>query len=83
MDGSVGGIGGISTAAPDTARHGYIGQLTEVASLTATGTPASINQGATSQLAGTATLDDSTVTALTGVRPPSPVTRSMSAGVIW
>lgn len=66
MDGSVGGIAGISSAASDTAKHGYIGQLTEVVSLTATGTPSSINQGATSQLTGLATLDDSSVTALTG-----------------
>jgi hypothetical protein len=66
MDGSVGGIAGISSAASDTAKHGYIGQLTEVVSLTATGTQPSINQGATSQLTGIATLDDSSVTALTG-----------------
>jgi hypothetical protein len=66
MDGSVGGIGGISSASADTAKAGYIGQLTEVVSLTATGTPASVNEGATSQLSGTATLDDTTVTTLTG-----------------
>lgn len=68
MDGSVGGIAGISTVAspPETAKHGYIAQLTEVASLTATGTPAFVNETATSQLSGTATLDDSSVTALNG-----------------
>jgi len=66
MDGSVGGIGGISSASADTAKNGYIGQLTEVVSVSATGTPASVNEGATSQLSGTATLDDTTVTALTG-----------------
>jgi hypothetical protein len=68
MDGSVGGIGGISIVAspPETLKAGYIGQLTEVVSLTATGTPATVNQGATSQLTGTATLDDTTVTTLTG-----------------
>jgi len=67
-DGSVGGIGGISTVAspPETVKAGYVGQLTEVISMTATGTPATINQGATSQLTGTATLDDSSVTALAG-----------------
>jgi hypothetical protein len=68
MDGSVGGIGGISTVAspPETTEAGYIGQLTEVVSLTATGTPASVNEGATSQLSGTAILDDTTVTTLSG-----------------
>lgn len=66
MDGSVGDIGGISSASADTAKNGYIGQLTEVVSVSATGTPASVNEGATSQLSGTATLDDTTVTALTG-----------------
>ena len=68
MDGSVGGIVGISTVAspPETVKAGYIGQLTEVVSLTATGTPNTVNETATSQLSGTATLDDSSVTALTG-----------------
>jgi hypothetical protein len=68
MDGSVGGIVGISTVAspPETVKAGYIGQLTEVVSMTETGTPASVNEGATSQLSGIATLDDTTVTTLTG-----------------
>jgi hypothetical protein len=66
MDGSLGGIAGIEGSGADTNKAGYIGQLTEVVSMTATGTPATINQGATSQLTGTATLDDTTVTALAG-----------------
>jgi hypothetical protein len=66
MDGSVGGIDGISSASADTAKNGYIGQLTEVVSVSVTGTPASINQGATSQLSGVATLDDTTVSPLSG-----------------
>src|ERR1035437_10997786 len=41
MDGSVGGIGGISSAAPDTAKNGYIGQLYEVASMLVTVAPGS------------------------------------------
>ena len=65
-DGCIGGIAGISSAASDTAKHGYIGQLTEVASLTVTGTPSVINQAATSQLTGKATMDDDTITALAG-----------------
>jgi hypothetical protein len=68
MDGSMGGIAGISTVAspPETVKAGYIGQLTEVASLTVTGAPTSVNEGATSQLSGMATLDDATVVALAG-----------------
>jgi hypothetical protein len=68
MDGSVGGIAGISIVAspPESVKAGYIGQLTEVASMTATGTPSQVNEGATSQLSGSATLDDATVTRLTG-----------------
>lgn len=66
MDGSVGGMVGISSAAPDVARHGYIGQLYDVSSVAVTSTPVSINQGATSQLNGVAILDDSSVVALSG-----------------
>jgi hypothetical protein len=66
MDGSVGGIGGISSASADTAKNGYIGQLTEVVSITVTSTPNIVNEDATSQLSGIATLDDSTVSALAG-----------------
>ena len=66
LDGSVGGMGGISVAPGDTARHGYIGQLSEVVSVSVTSTPNTVNEGATGQLSGTATLDDTTVTMLTG-----------------
>ena len=88
MDGSVGGIAGISTVAspPETAKHGYIGQLTEVVSMLATGTPAFVNETATSQLSGTATLDDSSVTALNGsdiswILPAYPVASIDGAGL--
>lgn len=64
VDGSVGSIGGVSSSSVDATKNGYIGQLTEVTGLSVTGTPVSINQGATSQLSGTVKLDDSTVTAL-------------------
>src|ERR1039457_6807916 len=66
MDGSIGGIGGITSASADTAKNGYIGQLTEVASVSVTSTPTIVNEDATSQLSGSATLDDSTVTVLSG-----------------
>lgn len=66
MDGSVGGIGGVSSASSETAKNGYIGQLTEVASVIVTSAPSSINEGSTSQLSGAATLDDDSVSALSG-----------------
>jgi hypothetical protein len=66
MDGSIGGIGGISSAAADTAKDGYIGQLTEVVSIVVTAQPNSVGVASTSQLSGTATLDDSTVSGLSG-----------------
>jgi hypothetical protein len=65
-DGSIGGIGGISSAGIATARNGYIGQLTEATSLSLTGTPAAVNETATAQLTGAATMDDDTVTTLAG-----------------
>jgi hypothetical protein len=66
MDGSVGGIGGISIAPGDTARHGYIGQLAEVVSVRVTSAPNTLNENATGQLSGTAALDDSSVSVLFG-----------------
>lgn len=68
MDGSLGGIGGISSVVspPETVKHGYIGQLYDVVSVSVAGTPASVNETSTSQLSGTATMDDATVAALTG-----------------
>ena len=65
-DGSVGGIAGIVTDGTDTAKQGYLGQLTEVTSVAVTGTPAQVSECATTQLSGTATLDDDSVTALAG-----------------
>lgn len=64
--GSLGGIGGISTAPGETAKHGYIGQLTEVISVNVTGTPATVSETATSQLSGSAVLDDASMIALSG-----------------
>ena len=60
MDNSVGGIGGISSAAPDTARNGYIGQLYEVASMVITAAPSSVSELSNAQLSASATLDDTT-----------------------
>jgi hypothetical protein len=66
FDNSIGGIGGIADASADTNKSGYIGQLTEVVSVTVTSQPSSINEGGTSQLSGTATMDDNSLTALAG-----------------
>lgn len=66
-DGSLGGIGGVSTAAPaGVVRNGYVGQLYEVKELAVTGTPAQVNEGDVSQFRGLAILDDATIVALQG-----------------
>lgn len=66
MDSSLGGVGGVSSNNETTSRIGYIGQLTETTSLTVTATPTTVNETTTTQLSGTALMDDDTVTALTG-----------------
>jgi hypothetical protein len=66
VDNSIGGIDGISSSTADTAKNGYIGQLTEVVSVVVTAQPNSVGVASTSQLSGTAALDDSTVTSLSG-----------------
>ena len=61
-DGSAGGIAGISTvAAPaETAKAGYIAQLTETTGLTLTASPLTVNETATLQLGAWLALDDAT-----------------------
>lgn len=88
MDGSVGGIGGISSnvAPPETLKAGYIGQLTEVTNLAVTASPAATNENATSQLGGIAGLDDATVTVLAGSNilwsaPGFPISSISAAGL--
>jgi len=89
IDNSIGGIGGISSAGADTAKYGYIGQLTEVVSVTVTGQPETVGVGGTSQLSGTATLDDGTVASLSGSdvvwsspNEPYPVASISASGVL-
>ena len=67
-DGSAGSVVGISMVASpgETAKNGYIGQLTELATLSVAAAPTTIPQATTSQLTGTATLDDGTTAALSG-----------------
>lgn len=62
QDGSVGGIAGVGTvAAPqEVARHGYLGQIYNAASLALSANPTNVNEGATRQLAARALLDDGT-----------------------
>ena len=68
MDQSLGGIGGIATsAAPEeTLRHGYIGQLTDVKSLTVVPQDPAIDEGDSQPLQARAVLDDDSVTMLAG-----------------
>ena len=66
---SIGEIVGVSSnAAPvETVRSGFMSQLTEVASLLVTAQPAAVLEGGTGQLTGKATLDDNTVSLLSGM----------------
>ena len=89
MDNSIGGIDGISSSTTDTAKDGYIGQLTEVVSFVVTSQPDAVGVSGTAQLSGTATLDDSTVASLSGSdvawsspSEPSPVYSINSAGLL-
>lgn len=61
-DGSIGGIAGVGTvAAPqEVAKHGYLGQIYNAASLALSANPTNVNEGATRQLAARALLDDGT-----------------------
>ncbi len=86
IDDSMGDITGISTATlpPETLKHGYIGQLYSVASLTVTALPSNVSEMGNCQLSATAVLDDSTILVLTGSNviwssPGFPVA-SISAG---
>lgn len=66
MDGSAGGVAGISSAAAATAKQGYIAQLFEVTDVLIAAAPQSVEEGGTSQLSGIATCDDATATMLAG-----------------
>jgi hypothetical protein len=88
-DGCIGGIAGISTVAspPETVEAGYLGQLTEVISVSVTGVPAQVSETSTSQLSGVALLDDASVTVLPGSEiswstPAWPVQDITASGVV-
>lgn len=65
-DGSIGGIGGVARAEESSARAGYIGQLTEAASLSISASPSSVGESVSTQLGGSAVMDDDSVTLLAG-----------------
>jgi hypothetical protein len=67
-EGSLGGIAGVGAivSPPQTVRHGYIGQLYDIAGLTLFASPASLNEGATRQLSAAAALDDGSSQPLAG-----------------
>jgi hypothetical protein len=86
-DGSVGGTDGASEGGGVVLKPGFIGQLTEATNLAVTATPASVNEGGTSQLSGLAGLDDDTVVALEGSdiawsAPVYPVSAVSPAGAV-
>ena len=66
-DGSLGGVGGISTApGPETVKHSYIGQLYDMTGINLNATPTTVNEGSTRQLSASALVDDGTTFALAG-----------------
>ena len=77
-DGSVGLVAGLSTvAAPaETAKSGYVAQLTDVTGLTLTAASLDVNETATDQLAAWLALDDATFLAV----PAASVAWSVQSG---
>ncbi len=82
MDGSAGGIVGLSTvAAPvEVAKHGYVGQLYDLVALSVTAPPStSLNETASRQLAAAPLADDSTLLAALA---PATVSWSIVSGPV-
>lgn len=77
-DGSAGGITGVSSVAvpAETAKAGYIGQLTDVTALQLAATPTTVNETATRQLSGAQLLDDLTTNAV----PVTSISWSVQSG---
>jgi hypothetical protein len=67
-DASIGGVTGVSSAVapPETAKHGYIGQLYETVGLALAANPATVNEGSARQITAAATLDDGSTLWLPG-----------------
>jgi hypothetical protein len=68
VDQSIGGVVGIATAASpeETLRHGYVGQLTDVKSLSVVPLAPDVDEGDSQALSGRAVMDDDSVTMLDG-----------------
>lgn len=75
-DGSVGGITGISTVGAAVAKHGYLGQLTEVTALQLAATPTTLDETATRQISAAQLLDDDSLNLLAA----TDVTWSVASG---
>lgn len=61
VDSAIGGLGGSASVGTLLARHGVVGQLTDVASVGVSASATTVNEGATSQLSALATFTDGTV----------------------
>lgn len=68
QEGSLGGFAGVATASGglELVKHGYAGQLYEVANVVVSATTTNVDEGATRQLVATARLDDGSVLKLSG-----------------
>ena len=92
-DGSAGLIAGISTVASpsESAKHGYIAQLFDVAGFTVNALPSTVNEGAARQVIGGYLLDDATLLAVNAASvawsAASPLTINASglatAGIVY
>ena len=92
-DGSAGLIAGISTVASpsESAKHGYIAQLFDVAGFTVNALPSTVNEGAARQVIGGYLLDDATLVAVNAASvawsAASPLTINASglatAGIVY
>jgi hypothetical protein len=65
-DGSLNTFATIADNSSSTNRSGFVGQLTETVSLVLTGTPARVNETATTQLSGVGIMSDETLAILSG-----------------
>ena len=74
IDGGIGGIGEVVNGEDVALKSGYVGQLTDVTNVAITAASSAVDEGDNVQLAGVATMDDASVTPLTGseIAWPSP-----------
>ncbi len=60
VNSAIGGLGGSASVTTFAARHGFVGQLTDVQSIAVSSTTTTVNEASTRQLAASATFTDST-----------------------